>query len=247
MAKSVCRFLRGRADNGRIVISSIHQPSSQTFAAFTHVLLLAPQGRTAFFGPSVRLHEYLTNLGLRCPPYHNLADFAIRCVAIPPDDPTGQQTARVLELCKRYDESPLAEENRAWKAPTAPLPLLPPAHGSRSASNGNGNGGAASTMTAGTDSEVSGVARSSSFPCLSLPPGGVGAGLGIGMGKSGVVTGREYSAAWTTQFRHSLARQLQAAIRCVLRFAFCVLVVMGRVSECGKHWGVHSNNCRRGD
>ena len=230
MAKSVCRFLRGRADDGRIVISSIHQPSSQTFAAFTHVLLLAPAGRTAYFGPSARLHQYLTHLGLHCPPYHNLADFAVRCVAIPPDDAGGQQAARVAELCRRYDESPLAQENRGWKAPTtitttaAPGPLA----------KGNGHGGAAVTTEAEGSGVGVGLTRSSSFPCFSLAPGvGVGVAVGAavaaggGAKNGGAVTSREYSAAWTTQFRHSLVRQLQAAIRCVLGVGVCLNAVDG--------------------
>jgi ATP-binding cassette, subfamily G (WHITE), eye pigment precursor transporter len=203
MAKSVCRFLRGRADAGRIVVSSIHQPSSQTFAAFTHILLLAPQGRTAYFGPSAGLLEYLGRLGLRCPPYHNLADFAVRCVAIPPDDgQDGVQAQRVMELCHTYEASDLAEANRAWKTATI-LALLPGPSPSTAA--------AAVDLTGGIGQGGALGPRSASFSCLQLPAGG----LALVGGKAGVVTGREYSAAWTTQFRHSLARQLLAAIRCV--------------------------------
>lgn len=223
MAKSVCRFLRGRADAGRIVVSSIHQPSSQTFAAFTHILLLAPQGRTAYFGPSARLLEYLSSLGLHCPPYHNLADFAVRCVAIPPDDAPGPgagagtgagpdgmglQARRVLELCRRYDDSDLAEANRSWKTDII-LALLPARANDVSTGAGSDGGGGFG---------LGPRAAPAPFPCL---PGG---GLALVGGKAGVVTGREYSAAWVTQFRHSLVRQLQAAIRCV---AFACNVYLG--------------------
>lgn len=58
MARSVCRTLRNMADTGRIVICSIHQPSSQSFMTFTHVLLLA-NSRTAYYGRVENLVEYL--------------------------------------------------------------------------------------------------------------------------------------------------------------------------------------------
>lgn len=50
MAKAVCRSLRNVAHSGRLVIGTIHQPSSDVFNLFTHVMLMT-QGRLAYMGP----------------------------------------------------------------------------------------------------------------------------------------------------------------------------------------------------
>lgn len=50
MAKAVCRSLRNVAHAGRLVIGTIHQPASDTFALFTHVMLMS-QGRLVYMGP----------------------------------------------------------------------------------------------------------------------------------------------------------------------------------------------------
>jgi ABC-type multidrug transport system ATPase subunit len=58
MALTVCRTLREVADSGRLVVASIHQPSSRAFNYFTHVMLLAA-GHVAYYGRSDALISYL--------------------------------------------------------------------------------------------------------------------------------------------------------------------------------------------
>lgn len=41
MALSVCRIFRSLADAGKLVLCVIHQPSSEIFELFSHLLLLA--------------------------------------------------------------------------------------------------------------------------------------------------------------------------------------------------------------
>lgn len=57
LAANVCQTLRNMADSGRIVVSTIHQPSSKAFSYFSHVLLLA-LGRTVYYGPTDTLITY---------------------------------------------------------------------------------------------------------------------------------------------------------------------------------------------
>ncbi len=47
----VIKLLKKFSSEGRIVISSIHQPTASTFELFDFVLLLATGGQMAYFGP----------------------------------------------------------------------------------------------------------------------------------------------------------------------------------------------------
>ena len=50
MAQNIVEVLKSLAAKGKTVICTIHQPSSEVFAMFDRILLMA-QGRTAFLGP----------------------------------------------------------------------------------------------------------------------------------------------------------------------------------------------------
>lgn len=45
---------------GKVVICTVHQPSSQVFAMFDHVLLMA-EGRTAFMGPTSKALDFFAS------------------------------------------------------------------------------------------------------------------------------------------------------------------------------------------
>ena len=55
MAQNVVNMMKGMAERGRTVLSTIHQPSSEVFAMFDRILFLA-EGKVAFLGSS---HEAL--------------------------------------------------------------------------------------------------------------------------------------------------------------------------------------------
>ncbi|GAM89868.1 hypothetical protein ANO11243_079080 [Dothideomycetidae sp. 11243] len=57
-----------------IVIASIHQPSTSTFAMFDKLLLLS-QGRTAYSGPVADVQHYFDSCGYPIPLYMNPAEF----------------------------------------------------------------------------------------------------------------------------------------------------------------------------
>ena len=71
------------ARNGRTVICTIHQPSSDVFNLFDNLLLLA-DGRVAYMGPLSGAVTYFHNLGYDCPNNFNPADFFVKELAIAP-------------------------------------------------------------------------------------------------------------------------------------------------------------------
>mmetsp|Transcript_2795 Transcript_2795/g.7063 ORF Transcript_2795/g.7063 Transcript_2795/m.7063 type:complete len:777 (+) Transcript_2795:113-2443(+) len=60
-------------EEGKTIITSIHQPSSAVFFGFDRLMLLA-DGRVAYFGTPRGSLEYVRRLGLQCPPGYNAAD-----------------------------------------------------------------------------------------------------------------------------------------------------------------------------
>ena len=73
MAASVVDILRKLARQGRTVICTIHQPSSQIVEMFDQVLLMA-EGRTAFLGEVSAANKFLESCGFPCPAHYNPAD-----------------------------------------------------------------------------------------------------------------------------------------------------------------------------
>jgi ABC-type multidrug transport system ATPase subunit len=82
MAEGVVRQLRNLAAEGKTIICTIHQPSNEVFALFDKVLLLAPEGRAAYFGIQDKVVSYFSKQGLTCPTYTNPADYVIRNLSI---------------------------------------------------------------------------------------------------------------------------------------------------------------------
>lgn len=82
MAISIVRVLRGLADNGRTVIATIHQPSSQLFELFSELILLA-EGRLLYCGPRDGCIAWFADLGHKCPSTTNPADFIVKIAAMP--------------------------------------------------------------------------------------------------------------------------------------------------------------------
>ncbi|KAL3885010.1 hypothetical protein ACJMK2_025109 [Sinanodonta woodiana] len=70
----VQRLKKLAGEKNKIIIFSIHQPSSQMYHMFDKLLLLA-QGKVAFFGDRSDLLPYLENVGFKCEMQYNPADF----------------------------------------------------------------------------------------------------------------------------------------------------------------------------
>eukprot|EP00250_Pteridium_aquilinum_P018713 c24179_g1_i1 orf=516-2765(-) len=75
----VTQTLRGLARDGRTVLFSIHQPSSEVFALFDKLYLLS-SGRTVYFGDASQAPEFFAQAGFPCPQRRNPSDHFLRCV-----------------------------------------------------------------------------------------------------------------------------------------------------------------------
>lgn len=75
-ANQVLATLRDLAYSGRTVICTIHQASASQLKVFDVLYVLTPSGRCIYHGMASNLLDYLAVQGLRCPLYHNTADYS---------------------------------------------------------------------------------------------------------------------------------------------------------------------------
>lgn len=83
MAQNVVAVMKNMAERGKTIISTIHQPSSEVYAMFDRVLLMA-EGRVAFLGEVDAAYEFFSRINMPCPPNYNPADFFISTLAVQP-------------------------------------------------------------------------------------------------------------------------------------------------------------------
>ncbi|XP_004234313.1 ABC transporter G family member 11 [Solanum lycopersicum] len=75
----VTQTLRGLSRDGRTVIASIHQPSSEVFELFDRLYLLSG-GKTVYFGQASEAYEFFAQAGFPCPALRNPSDHFLRCI-----------------------------------------------------------------------------------------------------------------------------------------------------------------------
>ncbi|GFG38120.1 hypothetical protein Cfor_07570, partial [Coptotermes formosanus] len=120
MAQNVALVLKNMALKGKTVVTTIHQPSSEIFAMFDKVLLMA-EGRVAFLGSPDGACKFFRTMGACCPSNYNPADFFIQLLAIAP---TREESCRqtVEMVCDSFQESEagqriLEEAEMQWEVP----------------------------------------------------------------------------------------------------------------------------------
>ena len=75
---SLMHSLRHLSKKGVNVICTIHQPRYEILEKLDNILLLAPGGSVAYFGPAATMSEYFTRqLMYTCPKNSNIADFVM--------------------------------------------------------------------------------------------------------------------------------------------------------------------------
>ncbi|KAK7507421.1 hypothetical protein BaRGS_00001356 [Batillaria attramentaria] len=108
MAQNIVQTLQTMAEKKRTILCNIHQPSSEIFAMFNEVLLLA-EGRVAFMGSSAQAMEFFQRLNFTCPTNFNPADFFVLTLAIRP----GQEEEckkRVQAVCDAFVDTQEAQD-----------------------------------------------------------------------------------------------------------------------------------------
>ncbi|XP_051118703.1 ABC transporter G family member 15-like isoform X2 [Andrographis paniculata] len=75
----VIQSIKNLARDGRTVVSSIHQPSSEVFALFDDLYLLSG-GETVYFGQAKMATKFFAEAGFPCPSRRNPSDHFLRCV-----------------------------------------------------------------------------------------------------------------------------------------------------------------------
>ncbi|KAH9524964.1 hypothetical protein Btru_028356, partial [Bulinus truncatus] len=111
MAQSIVATLQKLASKGRVVLCTIHQPSSELFAMFDQILLLS-EGRTAFMGTQQAAKEFFQRHGYPCPLKYNPSDHYILTLAIVPGQEE-ERLQRTKEICDQFLDT--EEYVRMWK------------------------------------------------------------------------------------------------------------------------------------
>lgn len=101
-AKKIVKLLVKLANQGKAVIATIHQPSSDTYALFDKLILLS-EGYVIYQGKAKQAPDYFTSIGFVLPRYSNPADYYLKEFYIPP-----KKDAIVLKkldkVVKNYDK-----------------------------------------------------------------------------------------------------------------------------------------------
>uniref|UniRef100_A0A0P5KYT2 Protein white n=1 Tax=Daphnia magna TaxID=35525 RepID=A0A0P5KYT2_9CRUS len=120
MAQNIVQVLKNIASTGKTVVCTIHQPSSEVFALFDRILLMA-EGRTAFLGPVGDALSFFSAQGMPCPPNYNPADYYIHTLATVPGQEI-ESRKKSKEICDAYESSQAGQQileivkaNRSFK------------------------------------------------------------------------------------------------------------------------------------
>ncbi|KAI5634672.1 ABC-2 type transporter domain-containing protein [Phthorimaea operculella] len=105
LAQNVIQVLKGLAQKGKTVICTIHQPSSELYAMFDKLLIMA-DGRVAFLGSPDQATDFFKELGAACPANYNPADHFIQLLAgVPGREEATRHT--VDTVCTSFAKSEL--------------------------------------------------------------------------------------------------------------------------------------------
>nr|AHK05663.1 ATP-binding cassette transporter sub-family G 125057 [Tigriopus japonicus] len=104
MAQNVVEVLQQLANQGKSIICTIHQPSSQVFSMFDRVLLMA-EGQVTYLGGVRRAFEFFSDVGHPCPEHFNPADHYVQVLAVTPGDEESCRQ-RIKRIADAFETSP---------------------------------------------------------------------------------------------------------------------------------------------
>ncbi|KAG6957384.1 hypothetical protein JG688_00010997 [Phytophthora aleatoria] len=129
-AKLIMDGVRKVADSGRTIVCTIHQPSSDVFYLFDHLLLLKRGGETVFVGElgekCRKLVEYFESiLGVAAlPDRYNPATWMLECIGAGVNN-GGHNTMDFVEYFKTSQEKRILDNEMAQEGVTVPASHLP--------------------------------------------------------------------------------------------------------------------------
>ncbi|PVD37704.1 hypothetical protein C0Q70_00304 [Pomacea canaliculata] len=105
MAQNIVQTLQNMASRQRTILCTIHQPSSEIYALFDQLLLMA-EGRVAFMGSAKQALEFFNSLNYVCPPNFNPSDFFVLTLAIVPEK-EDECRNKVRAICDTFSQTEL--------------------------------------------------------------------------------------------------------------------------------------------
>nr|XP_043622254.1 ABC transporter G family member 1-like [Erigeron canadensis] len=109
------RIARLDHHQGRTIIASIHQPSTEVFGLF-HNLCLLSSGKTVYFGPTSCANEFFASNGFPCPTFQNPSDHFLKTINKDFDEDMEGSNRRISTeevistLTNSYESSVASEE-----------------------------------------------------------------------------------------------------------------------------------------
>lgn len=100
-ASTVIKLLVTQAKKGRTVISTIHQPSSESFSMFDKLILMS-DGHIVYHGGASDCISFFKECGFACPPLSNPADFFIEILNIKRPHELDQEEQMRIELLLNF-------------------------------------------------------------------------------------------------------------------------------------------------
>jgi len=85
-AAQVVHFLRKLADNGKTVVTVIHQPSQEIFSMFDDLILIS-EGRLMYYGEIKKVKTHFGDIGYKCENEIGTAEHILNCISRTNDTP----------------------------------------------------------------------------------------------------------------------------------------------------------------
>jgi ABC-type multidrug transport system ATPase subunit len=111
MAQAIVESMKNLAQQGRTIICTIHQPSSEVFEMFDNLCLLA-EGRLAYIGQLQEAYDFFASIDYVCPKNYNPADYYIHKLSVVPAKKDASKAA-INSVCDQFEKSKYKEDLQA--------------------------------------------------------------------------------------------------------------------------------------